>query len=62
MPDLSPKKTVSISNQSERRERDLQELFRKAKKPVALFVDDAHDLHPKTLRVANAPMIAIIHR
>jgi type II secretory pathway predicted ATPase ExeA len=47
--DLSPEKTVSISNQSERRERDLQELFRKAKKPVALFVDDAHDLHPKTL-------------
>lgn len=35
--------------QSERRERDLQELFRKAKKPVALFIDDAHGLHPKTL-------------
>lgn len=47
--DLSTEKTVSISGQSERRERDLQELFRKAKKPVALFVDDAHDLHPKTL-------------
>lgn len=47
--DLSTEKTVSISSQSERRERDLQELFRKAKKPVALFVDDAHDLHPKTL-------------
>jgi hypothetical protein len=37
------------NDQSERRERDRQELFRKAKKPVALFVDDAHDLHPKTL-------------
>src|SRR5271166_3094950 len=37
--DLSPEKTVKISSQSERRERDLQELF----------VDDAHDLHPKTL-------------
>ncbi|MBR3158061.1 MAG: ExeA family protein [Atopobiaceae bacterium] len=47
--DLSPEKAVSIPSQSERRERDLQELFRKAKKPVALFVDDAHDLHPKTL-------------
>jgi type II secretory pathway predicted ATPase ExeA len=23
---------------------------RKGKKPVALFVDEAHDLHPKTLR------------
>ena len=47
--DLSPDKAVSISSQSERRERDLQELFRRAKKPVALFIDDAHDLHPKTL-------------
>jgi hypothetical protein len=27
----------------------LQELFRRAKKPVALFIDDAHELHPKTL-------------
>lgn len=47
--DLTPEKTVKISSQSERRERDLQELFRRAKKPVALFIDDAHDLHPKTL-------------
>jgi type II secretory pathway predicted ATPase ExeA len=47
--DLSTEKTVTISSQSERRERDLQELFRKAKRPVALFIDDAHDLHPKTL-------------
>src|SRR3954467_1310399 len=27
----------------------LDRMFRRAKKPVALFVDDAHDLHPKTL-------------
>jgi type II secretory pathway predicted ATPase ExeA len=47
--DLTPDKTVTISSQSERRERDLQELFKRAKKPVALFVDDAHDLYPKTL-------------
>jgi type II secretory pathway predicted ATPase ExeA len=47
--DLAPEKTVKISNHSERRERDLQELFRRVKKPAALFVDDAHDLHPKTL-------------
>jgi len=47
--DLTPDKTVKISSQSERRERDLQELFKRAKKPVALFIDDAHDLHPKTL-------------
>lgn len=47
--DLSTEKAVTISNHSERRERDLQELFRRAKKPAALFVDDAHDLPPKTL-------------
>jgi len=47
--DLTPEKTVKISSQSERRERDLQELFRRAKKPVALFIDDAHDLQPRTL-------------
>lgn len=47
--DLSTEKTVTISNQSERRERDLQELFRRAKKPVALFIDDAHDLPARTL-------------
>ena len=40
---------MTLSSQSERRERDLQELFRRARKPVALFIDDAHDLHPKTL-------------
>ncbi len=43
--DLSSEKTVSIPSQSERRECGLQELFRKAKRPVALFVDDAQDLH-----------------
>jgi type II secretory pathway predicted ATPase ExeA len=47
--DLSPDKNVKISSQSERRERDLQELFRRAKKPVVLFIDDAQDLHGKTL-------------
>jgi type II secretory pathway predicted ATPase ExeA len=47
--DLTPDKTVMISSQSERRERDLQELFRRARKPVALFVDDTRDLHPKPL-------------
>ena len=48
--DLSPDKLPTISRQAERRERDLQELFRKAKKPVARFVDDAHDLHANTLK------------
>jgi type II secretory pathway predicted ATPase ExeA len=57
--DLPPDKAVTISRQSERRERDLQELFRRAKKPVALFVDDAHDLHPKTL-IALKRLIEVV--
>ena len=48
--DLSPEKVVTIPGHPERRERDLQELFRKAKKPVVLLVDDAHDLHGNTLK------------
>jgi hypothetical protein len=52
-------KTVTISNQSERRERDLQELFRRAKKPVALFIDDAHNLPPKTL-IALKQLIELV--
>ena len=47
--DLTQEKAIKIPSHAERRMRDLQELFRRAKKPVALFVDDAHDLHPKTL-------------
>lgn len=57
--DLSPEKNVAISNNSERRERDLQDLFRRAKKPVALFIDDAHDLHPRTL-VALKRLIELV--
>lgn len=48
--DLSPEKAVTIPGHPERRDRDLQELFRKARKPVAMVVDDAHDLHGNTLR------------
>jgi type II secretory pathway predicted ATPase ExeA len=47
--DLSPDKEPRISTQGERRERDLQELFRRGRKPVALFVDEAHDVRAKTL-------------
>jgi type II secretory pathway predicted ATPase ExeA len=48
--DLAPKKEVKIPTQGEKRERGLQELFRQGKKPVALFVDEAHDLNAHTLR------------
>lgn len=47
--DLSADKQVSIPTQGERRERELRELVKKCKRPVALFVDEAHDLQSSTL-------------
>ena len=47
--DLTRDKEPRIPAQGERRERELQKLVSLAGKPVALFVDEAHDLHPKTL-------------
>jgi type II secretory pathway predicted ATPase ExeA len=46
---LSPDKDPKIPSQGEKRERELQQLVRRGRKPVALFVDEAHDLHSKTL-------------
>ena len=47
--DLSADKQVRIPAQGEKRERELQSLVKKRKRPVALFIDEAHDLHPHTL-------------
>ena len=47
--DLAPDKLVQIPKQGERRERELRELVKKGKRPVALFVDEAHDLNGHTL-------------
>lgn len=47
--DLSPDKQVRIPSQGEKRERELRDLVKKHKRPVALFIDEAHDLHPTTL-------------
>ena|GEM_PF-409796 len=47
--DLSTEKQIRIPTQGEKRERDLRELVRKNKRPVALFVDEAHDLNGHTL-------------
>jgi len=47
--DMSSDKEPSIPTQGERRERALQALVRQGRKPVALFVDKAHDLHHRTL-------------
>lgn len=47
--DLVRDKAVQFPKQGERRERELQELVKKGKRPVALFVDEAHDLNGHTL-------------
>lgn len=47
--DLATKKDGKMPTQAEKRERRLQSLIRDLNKPVALFIDEAHDLHPKTL-------------
>lgn len=47
--DLVAAKDDPMLTQTEKRERALRMLIRKRKKPVALFIDDAHQLHSKTL-------------
>ena len=47
--DLSTEKELKLPTQPEKRERMLLALIQKRRKPVALFVDDAHGLHHKTL-------------
>ena len=47
--DLSGDPEMKVPTQPERRERILLEAVRKEKKPIALFIDEAHDLHPSTL-------------
>ncbi|NES06810.1 MAG: AAA family ATPase [Okeania sp. SIO2F4] len=47
--DLSTKSGVKLPTQPEKRERQLLALIKKSRKPIALFVDDAHSLQTKTL-------------
>jgi type II secretory pathway predicted ATPase ExeA len=47
--DLVDEKDFKIPTQPEKRERKLVEVIGKRRKPIALFVDEAHDLHHKTL-------------
>ena len=47
--DLATEKDLKIPTQPERRERALRDLIKKRQKPIALFIDDAHDLYSKTL-------------
>jgi type II secretory pathway predicted ATPase ExeA len=47
--DLPTEKGFKIPTQPEKRERKLQELIRKINKPIVLIIDEAHDLHWRTL-------------
>lgn len=47
--DLTTEKEVKVPTQAEKRERQLLDLIRKRRKTVALFIDEAHDLHGQTL-------------
>jgi type II secretory pathway predicted ATPase ExeA len=48
--DLATKKDDNLlPTQAEKRERKLQSLIKERNRPIALFIDEAHDLHSKTL-------------
>jgi type II secretory pathway predicted ATPase ExeA len=47
--DLATKKDGKLPTQPEKRERKLQTIIKELNKPIALFIDEAHDLHPRTL-------------
>jgi type II secretory pathway predicted ATPase ExeA len=47
--DLATEKNIKIPPQPEKRERQLLDLINKRRKPIALFIDEAHDLHRNTL-------------
>jgi type II secretory pathway predicted ATPase ExeA len=47
--DISADKEATLPTQAELRERRLRDLIQRRGRPVALFIDEAHDLHPKTL-------------
>ena len=47
--DLATKKDGKLPTQPEKRERKLQLIIKEINKPIALFIDEAHDLHPRTL-------------
>ncbi len=47
--DLSSEKNPKLPTMAEQRERKLLSLIQKCRKPIALFVDEAHDLDNKTL-------------
>jgi type II secretory pathway predicted ATPase ExeA len=60
--DLSTEKEAKIPTQPEKRERQLLDLIKKRQKPVVLFIDEAHDLHGKTLTGLKRLMELVRHQ
>ncbi|KDD67521.1 hypothetical protein V466_18765 [Pseudomonas mandelii PD30] len=64
--DLSSEKQVQIPKKIERRDRQLQEMILKGKKPIVMFVDEAHDLNGRTLTSYTSSRLChsskLIHR
>jgi type II secretory pathway predicted ATPase ExeA len=48
--DLATDKDGDITGKPEKSERALMKVMRRCQKPIALFIDDAHDVHGQTLR------------
>jgi type II secretory pathway predicted ATPase ExeA len=48
--DLATDKDGDLTGRPEKSERALLKVMRRCQKPIALFIDDAHDLHGQTLR------------
>lgn len=58
--DLVTSKDFKVPTQPEKRERKLVEVITKRKRSIALFVDEAHDLHHRTL-VGLKRLIELVH-
>ena len=48
--DLATDKDGDLPGKPEKSERALMKVMRRCQKPIALFIDDGHDLHAQTLR------------
>jgi len=48
--DLATDKDGDLPSKPEKSERALMKVMRRCQKPIALFIDDSHDLHGQTLR------------
>ena len=59
--DISGDPEMKVPTQPERRERVLQDQIRAARKPVVLFIDEAHDLHGNTLVLSAAAGVMRMH-